>query len=52
MLLKIPIVEVHLTNTHKRESFRQSKLTARASTAIMEGLGMNAYLVAINSQLV
>lgn len=51
MLLKIPIIEVHLSNTNKRESFRQSKLTARASTIIMEGLGKNAYLMAIKSQL-
>jgi len=51
MLLKVKIIEVHLTNTHKRESFRQSKLTARAATIIMEGLGKNAYLMAIKSQL-
>jgi 3-dehydroquinate dehydratase-2 len=50
-LLKIPIIEVHISNTHKRESFRQSKLTAKASTIIMEGLGKNAYLLAIKSQL-
>jgi 3-dehydroquinate dehydratase-2 len=51
MLLKLPIIEVHLSNTNKRESFRQSKLTARASTIIMEGLGKNAYIMAIKSQL-
>jgi 3-dehydroquinate dehydratase-2 len=50
-MLKMPIIEVHLTNTHKREEFRQTKLTARASTIIMEGLGKNAYLMAIRSQL-
>ena len=50
-ILKIPIIEVHLSNTHKREEFRQVKLTARASMIIMEGLGKNAYLMAIQSQL-
>lgn len=50
-ILKIPIVEVHLSNTHRREEFRQTKLTAKASTIIMEGLGKNAYLMAIQSQL-
>jgi 3-dehydroquinate dehydratase-2 len=50
-ILKIPIIEVHLSNTHSREEFRQTKLTAKASTIIMEGLGMNAYLMAIESQL-
>lgn len=50
-ILKIPVIEVHISNTHHREEFRQTKLTAKASTIIMEGLGKNAYLVAIESQL-
>ncbi|MBC7540384.1 MAG: 3-dehydroquinate dehydratase [Bacteriovorax sp.] len=50
-MLKIPVIEVHLSNTHRREEFRQTKLTAKASTIIMEGLGKNAYLMAIQSQL-
>ncbi len=50
-ILTIPIIEVHLSNTHKRESFRSSKLTAKASTIIMEGLGLQAYYQAIYSQI-
>jgi 3-dehydroquinate dehydratase-2 len=50
-LLKIPIIEVHLTNTHTREEFRQVKITAKSSTILMEGLGKNSYLMAILSQL-
>ena len=50
-ILKIPIIEVHLSNTYRREEFRQTKLTAKASTIIMEGLGKNAYFMAIESQL-
>lgn len=50
-LLDFPIIEVHLSNTHKREEFRQIKLTAKASTAIMEGLGKDAYYLAVLSQL-
>ncbi len=46
-MLSIPIVEVHLSNTQRREDYRQVKLTAKASTIIMEGLGKKAYLVAI-----
>src|SRR5690606_31201443 len=41
------IVEVHLSNTHHREPFRQVKLTAKASTIIMEGLGIHAYHAAL-----
>lgn len=50
-MIKIPIIEVHLSNTHRREEFRQTKLTAKASTIIMEGLGKLAYLTAVKTQL-
>lgn len=48
-ILDIPIVEVHLSNTHSREDFRQTKLTAKASKIIMEGLGKDAYFIGIYS---
>ncbi|MCO4792679.1 MAG: 3-dehydroquinate dehydratase [Bacteriovoracaceae bacterium] len=51
-MLSIPVVEVHLSNTHHREEFRSTKLTAKASTIIMEGLGSNAYYMGIKSQLI
>jgi 3-dehydroquinate dehydratase-2 len=51
-MLSITIIEVHLSNTHLREEFRQTKLTAKASTIIMEGLGYKAYYMGILSQLV
>lgn len=41
--LDIPIVEVHLSNIYRRESFRQTMLTATASSIIMSGLGKDAY---------
>ncbi|ATH06505.1 3-dehydroquinate dehydratase [Halobacteriovorax marinus] len=50
--LNIPVVEVHLSNTHLRDAFRQQKLTAKSSTIIMEGLGKRAYLLGILSQLI
>ena len=50
-MVKCPVIEVHLSNTHRREEFRQTKLTAKASTIIMEGLGKIAYLTAVKSQL-
>jgi 3-dehydroquinate dehydratase II len=46
------VIEVHLSNTHKREEFRKTKLTAMASNIIMEGLGKNSYFLAIYSQLI
>jgi 3-dehydroquinate dehydratase II len=51
-MVNLPIIEVHLSNTHGREPFRSIKITAKASTIIMEGLGKQAYFQAINSQLI
>ncbi len=50
-MIKYPVIEVHLSNTHRREEFRQVKLTAKASTIIMEGLGKIAYITAVKTQL-
>ncbi|MBT3234937.1 MAG: 3-dehydroquinate dehydratase [Bdellovibrionales bacterium] len=52
LMVKIPIVEVHLTNTCQRDHFRQRKLTARAAVSIIEGLGRDSYWIAIYSQLI
>ena len=50
-MINYPIIEVHISNTHRREEFRHIKLTAKASTIIMEGLGKIAYLTAVKTQL-
>lgn len=50
-ILKIPVIEVHLSQVYKREEFRHSLLTAKAATAIMSGLGKQSYYIAIHSQL-
>jgi 3-dehydroquinate dehydratase II len=50
-MLEIPIIEVHLSNTHRREEFRSTKLTAKASTIIMEGLGKKSYYFGLLSQI-
>ncbi len=51
-LIKIPIVEVHLSNTHAREEFRKAKITSGAAKIVMEGLGKNAYVMGILSQII
>ncbi len=42
-----PIVEVHLTNTHKREIFRSQRVTCKAVKAILEGLGKDVYYLGV-----
>lgn len=46
-ILDIPVIEVHLTNIHKREEFRQKMITSKAATAIIAGLGKEGYSFAL-----
>jgi len=46
--VKIPAVEVHITNVHARESFRQHSFVAIASFATLAGFGLEGYRLAIN----
>lgn len=50
-ILKIPIIEVHMSQVYQREEFRHTMLTAKAATAIMSGLGNQSYYIAILAQL-
>ncbi|MCS6779082.1 MAG: type II 3-dehydroquinate dehydratase [Geminicoccaceae bacterium] len=43
----IPILEVHLSNIHKRESFRQHSYVSLAATAVIAGCGSHGYLLAL-----
>ncbi len=43
----IPFVEVHLSNIHRRESFRQRSLLADAALGVVAGLGAASYRLAL-----
>ena len=45
--LAAPIVEVHLSNVYKRESFRHSSVVAPVATGQIAGLGWRGYLLAL-----
>ena len=42
-----PVVEVHLSNVHARETFRHELLSARAAQGVITGLGFEGYLLAL-----
>jgi 3-dehydroquinate dehydratase II len=48
MAVKIPTVEVHISNIHAREEFRHHSFTARAAFASICGFGIDGYRLAIN----
>lgn len=47
--IKIPSVEVHLSNIYKREDFRQKSLTAAATTGQITGLGVDSYRLGLQA---
>jgi 3-dehydroquinate dehydratase-2 len=46
--VKIPAVEVHISNIYARESFRHHSFTAKAAFASLCGFGIDGYRLAIN----
>lgn len=46
--LRIPIVEVHLSNIFARESFRNVSVTAPVCSGIVAGFGWKSYLAALD----
>lgn len=46
--VKIPTVEVHVTNIHAREQFRHHSFTAKAAFASLCGFGIEGYRLAIS----
>jgi 3-dehydroquinate dehydratase-2 len=43
----IPVIEVHMTNIHARESFRQNSYVSKAAKAVIAGFGSESYTLAI-----
>ena len=48
LAVKIPTVEVHISNIYARENFRHHSFTARAAFATLSGFGIDGYRLAIN----
>ncbi len=47
--INIPVVEVHLSNIHAREEFREKSLTARYTKGIISGFGYYSYILAVHA---
>ena len=49
LLLDIPIVEIHLSNTYKREDFRKLSMIADIVTGRIVGFGAFGYIMALQA---
>ena len=50
-ILKIPIIELHITNIHKREEFRHKSLISDLATGIICGMGTEGYTLALKASI-
>ena len=48
-VLKIPIIEVHISNVYKREDFRKNSFISPIASGIIIGFGTSVYELAIES---
>jgi 3-dehydroquinate dehydratase-2 len=47
--VKTPVIEVHLSNPHARESFRHTSLVGQAAKGTIAGFGALSYLLALEA---
>jgi 3-dehydroquinate dehydratase II len=45
----LPVVEVHITNIHRREEFRHHSFVSKAATGVIAGLGIQGYALALEA---
>ncbi|NOG69198.1 type II 3-dehydroquinate dehydratase [Roseicella sp. DB1501] len=45
----LPVIEVHITNIHRREEFRHHSYVSKAATGVIAGLGIRGYALAMQA---
>jgi len=47
--LKSPVIEVHISNVHRREEFRHRSMIASACLGVICGFGLDSYRLAVEA---
>ena len=50
-ILKIPIIELHISNIYNREEFRHNSLISKVATGVICGFGAEGYVMALDAIL-
>lgn len=45
----LPVIEVHVSNPHTRESFRHQSLISGAALGVVQGFGVDSYTLALRA---
>ena len=48
-IVKIPIIELHITNIYNREEFRQKSLISNVANGVICGFGAEGYIMALDA---
>ena len=48
-IIKIPIIELHISNIYNREEFRHKSLISKVAKGIICGFGSEGYVMAVNA---
>lgn len=49
--IPVPVIEVHISNIHARESFRQHSYMAANCLGVISGFGLDSYRLAVSALL-
>jgi 3-dehydroquinate dehydratase-2 len=47
LAVKLPVIEIHMTNIHQRESFRHNSYMSKAAKGMICGFGVDSYSLAV-----
>ena len=50
-ILKLPIIELHISNIYNREEFRQKSLISNVASGVICGFGADGYIMALNAMI-
>ena len=50
-ILKIPIIELHISNIYNREEFRHKSLISKIAKGVICGFGADGYIMSLNAMI-